>query len=188
MADQDLATMLARISETRVNRRSFLAAAGLIGGGAALAACTGGPGTSGGTVRTGGRRRRGFAVHLQLVGLHQPGQHRDVQGRVRGQDGPLRHLLEQRGADREAAGRRQRLRHRLPDRGVRAGHGRGGLPDQARPVAHPEHQVDRQDVQGPRLGPDRRIPGAQGLRHDGHPVPREADQEAGRDRGRSCTT
>jgi spermidine/putrescine transport system substrate-binding protein len=41
MTGQDLDRLLARSMHTRVNRRSFLAAAGLIGGGAALAACTG---------------------------------------------------------------------------------------------------------------------------------------------------
>ena len=46
MAEQDLESMLARMAETRVNRRSFLGAAGLIGGGVVLAACTSGPGTS----------------------------------------------------------------------------------------------------------------------------------------------
>lgn len=42
MAERDLSDYLARISSTKVNRRSFLAATGLIGGSAALAACTGG--------------------------------------------------------------------------------------------------------------------------------------------------
>lgn len=40
MADKDLNEYLTRISETRVSRRSFLAASGLLGTSAALAACT----------------------------------------------------------------------------------------------------------------------------------------------------
>ncbi len=40
MAERDLNELLARSMRTRVNRRSFLAAAGLMGGSAALAACT----------------------------------------------------------------------------------------------------------------------------------------------------
>ncbi|MGH2476883.1 MAG: hypothetical protein ACRDIL_16605, partial [Candidatus Limnocylindrales bacterium] len=46
MAERDLGETLARISTTKVNRRSFLAATGLLGGSAALAACStpsGGP-------------------------------------------------------------------------------------------------------------------------------------------------
>ena len=46
MADQDRDAFMARMAHTKVNRRSFLAAAGLIGGGAALAACTGSSGTT----------------------------------------------------------------------------------------------------------------------------------------------
>ena len=42
MAERDLNELLARSMRARVNRRSFLAAAGLMGGSAALAACTGG--------------------------------------------------------------------------------------------------------------------------------------------------
>ena len=42
MAERDLDEMLRRMSQTRVNRRSFLGAAGLAGSAAALAACTGG--------------------------------------------------------------------------------------------------------------------------------------------------
>ncbi len=46
MADQDRDAFMARLARTKVNRRSFLAAAGLIGGGAALAACTGSSATT----------------------------------------------------------------------------------------------------------------------------------------------
>ena len=46
MADQDRDAFMARMARAKVNRRSFLAAAGLIGGGAALAACTGSSGTT----------------------------------------------------------------------------------------------------------------------------------------------
>ncbi len=40
MVERDLNEYLSRIARTRVNRRSFLAASGLVGGSAALAACT----------------------------------------------------------------------------------------------------------------------------------------------------
>lgn len=40
MANESLDELMARMARTRVNRRSFLAAAGLIGGSAALAACS----------------------------------------------------------------------------------------------------------------------------------------------------
>jgi spermidine/putrescine-binding protein len=46
MADRDLSEMLSRMAQTRVNRRSFLAASGLVGTSAFLAACSGGPGGS----------------------------------------------------------------------------------------------------------------------------------------------
>ena len=46
MAERDLNEYLAKIARAKVNRRSFLAASGLLGGSAALAACTTGSGTS----------------------------------------------------------------------------------------------------------------------------------------------
>lgn len=46
MAERDLGEYLTRISRTRVNRRGFLAASGLVGGSAALAACSSGGSTS----------------------------------------------------------------------------------------------------------------------------------------------
>jgi spermidine/putrescine-binding protein len=46
VAERDLNELLARSMRRPVNRRSFLAAAGLMGGSAALAACTGGPGST----------------------------------------------------------------------------------------------------------------------------------------------
>ena len=56
MAERDLNELLARSMRRPVNRRSFLAAAGLMGGSAALAACTGGPASTasptGGTATT----------------------------------------------------------------------------------------------------------------------------------------
>jgi hypothetical protein len=42
MAERDLDEMLRRISQNRVNRRSFLAASGLVGTSAFLAACSSG--------------------------------------------------------------------------------------------------------------------------------------------------
>ena len=61
-----------------------------------------------------------------------------------------------------------------PSGRVRARDDPAGLHPEAGPVADPERQAHRQCVQGPALGPDRRIPGAQGLRHDRDPVPRQA--------------
>ncbi|MEX2183650.1 MAG: extracellular solute-binding protein [Chloroflexota bacterium] len=46
MAERDLSEYLARISRNKVNRRSFLATAGLLGGSAALAACSSGGATT----------------------------------------------------------------------------------------------------------------------------------------------
>ena len=46
MADQDRDAFIARMAQTKVSRRGFLAAAGLIGGSAALAACTGSSGAT----------------------------------------------------------------------------------------------------------------------------------------------
>ena len=46
MAERDLTDYLARISRNKVNRRSFLATAGLLGGSAALAACSSGGSTA----------------------------------------------------------------------------------------------------------------------------------------------
>ncbi len=46
MADQDRDAFMARMARAKVNRRGFLAAAGLMGGSAALAACTSGSGAT----------------------------------------------------------------------------------------------------------------------------------------------
>ncbi len=46
MVERDLNEYLSRIARTRVNRRSFLAASGLVGGSAALAACASGTASS----------------------------------------------------------------------------------------------------------------------------------------------
>ncbi|CAN5509188.1 spermidine/putrescine ABC transporter substrate-binding protein [soil metagenome] len=46
MAERDLSEYLARISRTKVNRRSFLVTSGLLGGSAALAACSSGGATT----------------------------------------------------------------------------------------------------------------------------------------------
>ncbi|HVL53332.1 MAG TPA: hypothetical protein VM344_03645, partial [Vitreimonas sp.] len=46
MAEQDLERLLARMARAKVNRRSFLAASGLTGTAAFLAACTGGATTA----------------------------------------------------------------------------------------------------------------------------------------------
>ena len=73
--------MMARMAQNRVPRRSFLAAAGLIGGSAALAACT--PGGSSSSAAPSGAARgqlpaaarwsdRGRAVHVQLVEYVDP--------------------------------------------------------------------------------------------------------------------
>jgi spermidine/putrescine transport system substrate-binding protein len=52
MAERDLDEMLRRMAQTRVNRRSFLGAAGLAGSAAFLAACSGGGGTASGAAPT----------------------------------------------------------------------------------------------------------------------------------------
>ena len=156
MAERDLDAMLRRMSQTKVNRRSFLGSRrpdrrrrgprGLLrrrddqrraecgsvcrGIERSVRRCP---------VRSVELRRRRTArkraVHVQLEPVHRPGQQQGVPGRVRRRHVPVRHLREQRGAARQARGRRRRLRHRVADGRVPAGHGRGGLPPEARPVA-----------------------------------------------------
>ena len=205
MAERDLDAMLRRMSQTKVNRRSFLGAAGLTGAAAALAACSGGgttsaapsaaapsaaasagasaaPVASASAAAAGTARKR--TAHVQLEPVHRPGQHRRLQGRVRGRHVPVRRLRQQRGAAREAQGRRGRLRHRLADRRVPARHGRGGLHPEARRQPDPEPQVHQREVQGALVGPDRRVPRPEGLRDDRHPVPRQDRPEPAPDVGR----
>ena len=206
MAERDLDAMLRRMSQTKVNRRSFLGAAGLTGAAAALAACSGGADDQrraerGGTVRRGIERSvrrcpvRGLelrcrgtarerAVHVQLEPVHRPGQLQSVPGRVRRRHVPVRHLREQRGAARQARGRRRRLRHRVADGRIPAGHGRGGLHPEARREPDPEPQVHQREVQEAVVGSDGRIPRPEGLGDHRHPVPREAGPESAADVGR----
>ena len=47
-----------------------------------------------------------------------------------------------------------------------AGDGRGGLPREDRLVEDPEREVHQPEVHGPLVGPERRVPPAQGLGHD----------------------
>ena len=61
------------------------------------------------------------------------------------------------------------------------GDARPGLHPEARHVADPERQVHRQGVQGPVVGPDRRVAAAQGLGHDRDRRPDEGRQGAGHD-------
>ena len=108
MAERDLDAMLRRMSQTKVNRRGFLAAAGLTGAAAALAACSRRHDQRRPERRRAVRRGLGRgvrcavasasaaaaatarerAVHVQLGRVHRPGQHRGVQGRVRGRHFP----------------------------------------------------------------------------------------------------
>ena len=120
-------------------------------------------------------RRRRPADHVQLVAVHLPGQHRQVQGRVRDQEVPVRHLRQQRRPDGQAPGRRDRLRHRVADDELPAGDDRGGLPPEARHVADPEHRADQPDVPQAVVGSDRGIRRSQGLRDDRHPLSLDAD-------------
>ena len=134
VADQDRDAFMARLARTKVNRRSFLAAAGLIGGGAALAACTGSTGTTAAPASSepsaepsteasaaesaAPSAAPSYAVENELFMYNWsdyvgPGQHGELQGRVRRREVPVRHLRQQRGAAGQAAGRRHGLRHRL---------------------------------------------------------------------------
>ena len=62
MAQRNLDELIARSMRTRVNRRSFLAAAGLMGGSAALAACTGSGGTTSAAPPTSGAATSGASA------------------------------------------------------------------------------------------------------------------------------
>ena len=179
----------------RSPRRSFLAAAGLLGGSAALAACSGGSlgGRVGGTggerqrpapaaarrrpaSRRAGRHREA-AVHVQLVRLRRPDNMERFKAQVRRREVHVRHVRQQRGAARQAPGaarrattsprRRPSSCRRMVEQGFIA---------EARLVADPEPEVHQPAVQGPLVGPEQRVPAAQGLGHDRHPVPQQVRQ------------
>ena len=137
MAERDLDEVLRRMSQTKVNRRGFLAAAGLTGAAAALAACSRAAGRA---QRPRRRRRRlgcgairgrvaetpapSFEIEKELFMYNwaayvSPKNMDAFKARVRRRDVHLRRLRQQRGAHLQAPGRGDRLRHRSPDRGVR---------------------------------------------------------------------
>ena len=206
---EDLETTLRRMTETKVNRRGFLYAAGLTGAAAAIAACTPGSGSSpaastGGQRRSrrerrpergpercrggqlpAGRRHRKRAVHVQLERVHLAREHRGVQGQVRHHQVPVRHLRQQRRPAGQAPGRRDRLRHRVADGRVRARHGRAGLRPEARQVAAPEPGQHRPEVQGPVVGSQRRVPDPEGLRDDRRPLSHDDDPDGPARAGRT---
>ena len=166
VADQDRDAFMARMARTKVNRRSFLAAAGLIGGGAALAACTGSTGGTPGAreLRTergavdrgerGGERRpdrgclvrhRGRAVHATTGPTTST---RTTWSPSRPSTGSRSSSTTSSPTTRSCSpswpGRGHRLRHRVPDRRVRPGDGRAGLHPEARLQPDPQLPVHRQ--------------------------------------------
>ena len=214
VTERDLKDLL---TQSNVSRRGFLAAAGLTGVSAFLAACSsGGSATTAPTAaptaaasaappasasaaasaapsasarrRRAVLRRRRPADHVQLVAVHLPGQHRQVQGRVRDQEVPVRHLRQQRRPDGQAPGRRDRLRHRIADDELPAGDDRVGLPPEARHVADPEHRADQPDVPQAVVGSDRGVRRPQGLRDDRHPLSHRRSSRQCPRRGRTSTT
>ncbi len=120
-------------------------------------------------------RRRRPADHVQLVGVRLAREHGQVQGRVRDQEVPVRHLRQQRRPDGQAPGRGERLRHRGADDELPAGDDRGRLPPEARHVPDPEHRADQPDVPQAVVGSDRGVRGPQGLRDDGDPLSLDDD-------------
>ena len=145
MAERDLDALLRRMAATKVNRRGFLAAAGLTGGSSgagrvrsperwrdhgAIDGRLGGA-LDGRERSTARRRSRSELFVYNWSDYIAPDEHRGVQGRVRRPELRLRRLRQQRGADRQAPGRRVRVRHRGPDGRIRSGHGRGRVPDRS---------------------------------------------------------
>ena len=70
-------------------------------------------------------------------------------------------------------------RHRLPDRRIRPGHGREGLHRRSstfRPASRTRSYINAtfKNLWSERPDPNQRLPRAQGLRHDRHPLPQVA--------------
>ena len=135
--------LMARMAKNRVPRRSFLAAAGLIGGSAALAACTPGGSSSSaapsgaapsGAPASGGRRQlrdRRRAVHVQLVRLRRPANMEAFKAEFGVKNFVYDTFANNDELLAKLAGRRVRLRLRLPDGRVHAADGRRGLHPEA---------------------------------------------------------
>ena len=148
--------MLARMAENKVNRRELPGGQRPVGDErvpgclqrrrlgqrraverrASAAPSTGG---AAGASRRAGRRRREGAVRLQLERLHLA---RPTSTRSRRSSGSTNFVYDIFANNEELIAKLQGgasgLRHLLPDRGVRPGHGRGGLPPEARQVPDPE--------------------------------------------------
>ena len=166
MTQRDLDETLRRMADTKVNRRGFLAAAGLSATAAFLAACKAGGSSSAAPVASSAASEAtsaaaSVAASEAVVDSFPPAgpvekqlfmynwsqyispKNIDAYKEVRHHQVPVRRLRQQRGPDRQAPGRRHGLRHRLPDRRVRAGHGPGRLRPEARQVAASEPRQHR---------------------------------------------
>ncbi len=196
------------MSQTKVNRRGFLAASGLIGG----SGCARGlqserrrtaarrpasrrlrqrPAPPAAVVE---RRRRASesregTVHVQLGGLHQPGQHGHVQGRVRGRErSRTTSTTTTKCSSPSSQGGASGYDIAAPTAEYVPGMVEEGFLAKLDLSRIPNLAVHQQDLQGPVVGPDGRVPGPQGLRHDRHPVSQVASSRRSRSRGRSSTS
>ena len=169
--DEALRQYQVDLMKARISRRRFMTAAALGGTGRVSRGLRGQDGSptapsrgsrsivgASGCAVGGGRRiadpgaqlRAGDgAVHVQLVGLLQPGQPEDVQGPVSPLEFRLRHLSLERGAAGQAPGRRQGpVRHRRADGGVRSDADQRRVPPEARQQPAAEPPVHQPAVQG----------------------------------------
>ena len=192
--------------ETRVNRRGFLAAAGLTATGGRAGRCSRvGPrasprrrrrappvgarvGRPGGRRVRAGARPRERALHVQLVRLHLPGEHRGVQGRATGSatssTTSTTTTTTSSPSSRAAASGYDIA---APTAEYVPGMVEEGFVQKLDLVADPERQEHQPDLQEAVVGSHRRVPGPQGLRHDRHPVPQATCSRRCPRRGGSST-
>ena len=191
---ENLDDILKRAAETQVPRRSFLAAAGLLGGSAALAACSGG---SGGAAPRRPRRRAppaSAAARRVGLGIGGPGGRRReascscTTGRTTSTPTTWRSSRRSsasrsssttctpttRSCSRSSRPARRATTSPAPTAEYTPAMVEGGYIQKLDLSPDPEPAVHQPGLQGPVVGPERRVPAAQGLRHDRRPVPQQA--------------
>ena len=184
MADQDRDAFMARLAQTKVNRRSFLAAAGLIGGGAALAACTGGsnttvaPGSGEPTAEPSSEASAAapsaaasFAIEDELwmlnwSGYVDPGNMESFKAEYGVKNFQYDIFANNEELLAKLSGGATGYALFVPDRRVHSPDGRAGVHPEAGLQPDPQLQVHRSGGPQPEVGPQQRVPRAQGLRHD----------------------
>ena len=189
---ENLDDILRRAAQTKVTRRGFLAAAGLPAGSAALAAC--GTGCGAAAPRRPRRQRLGAARRRAAAAAPAARSRRSCScttGRTTSTPKNMDEFKAEFGVEKfqyDTYANNEELLAKLqagasgydiacPTAEYCPGMVEGGYIPKLDRQPDPEPEVHQPDLQGPVVGPDRRVPAAQGLRHDRRPVPQRSSFE-----------